>query len=209
MLIGACPFLSVATLDPKPLSVRSKGHGLILYGQSVGSGPTCYLAAEKSKGPFAGENRARGLCLTLSLSAVCCVDISVRGSWLLDANAPSAKQEATRLSGVRRLPLPYPVRALAGDVTPSSHAASALGPRQLHKNGTNDPNSPHPAGVVLHSPILSGMRVLTESRALACLDIYPNVDRASRLTCPVMVMHGKRDEEVGRAGSGVGWVGPR
>ncbi|CAN0416985.1 unnamed protein product, partial [Hapterophycus canaliculatus] len=52
------------------------------------------------------------------------------------------------------------------------------------------------AGVVLHSPILSGMRVLTESRALSCLDIYPNVDRASRLTCPVMVMHGARDEEV-------------
>lgn len=50
---------------------------------------------------------------------------------------------------------------------------------------------------MLHSPILSGMRVLTESRALSCLDIYPNVDRASRLSCPVMVMHGARDEEVG------------
>ncbi|CAM9428247.1 unnamed protein product [Scytosiphon promiscuus] len=85
-------------------SGKNKGHGLILYGQSVGSGPTCYLASEKSKGPF--------------------------------------------------------------------------------------------AGVILHSPILSGMRVLTESRALSCLDIYPNVDRASRLMCPVMVMHGARDEEV-------------
>lgn len=53
-------------------------------------------------------------------------------------------------------------------------------------------------GVVLHSPILSGMRVLTESRALSCLDIYPNVDRASRLSCPVMVMHGMKDEEVGQ-----------
>ncbi|CAN0077491.1 unnamed protein product [Ectocarpus sp. 4 AP-2014] len=85
-------------------SGKNKGHGLILYGQSVGSGPTCYLASDESKGPF--------------------------------------------------------------------------------------------AGVVLHSPILSGMRVLTESRALSCLDIYPNVDRASRITCPVMVMHGARDEEV-------------
>lgn len=52
---------------------------------------------------------------------------------------------------------------------------------------------------MLHSPILSGMRVLTESRALSCLDIYPNVDRASRLMCPVMVMHGARDEEVGQS----------
>lgn len=53
------------------------------------------------------------------------------------------------------------------------------------------------SGIVLHSPILSGMRVLTESRALSCLDIYPNVDRVSRVQCPVMVMHGMRDEEVG------------
>ena len=59
-------------------------------------------------------------------------------------------------------------------------------------------------GVVLHSPILSGMRVLTESRALSCLDIYPNVDRASRLECPVMVVHGTKDEEVGGRARGTG-----
>ena len=67
-------------------------------------------------------------------------------------------------------------------------------------------------GVVLHSPILSGMRVLTESRALSCLDIYPNVDRIARVRCPVMVMHGMKDEEVrdprgfpleGRGGEGM------
>lgn len=50
--------------------------------------------------------------------------------------------------------------------------------------------------MVLHSPILSGMRVLTESRALSCLDIYPNVDRIARVRCPVMVVHGLKDEEV-------------
>lgn len=56
-------------------------------------------------------------------------------------------------------------------------------------------NASH-AGVVLHSPIMSGMRVLTDSRALSCLDIYPNVDRMARVRCPVMVMHGMKDEEV-------------
>ncbi|CAM9953284.1 unnamed protein product, partial [Ectocarpus fasciculatus] len=40
-------------------SGKNKGHGLILYGQSVGSGPTCYLASDKSKGPFAGALGAR------------------------------------------------------------------------------------------------------------------------------------------------------
>lgn len=85
-------------------SGRNKGHGLILYGQSVGSGPTCFLASEERHGPF--------------------------------------------------------------------------------------------AGVVLHSPIMSGMRVLTDSRALSCLDIYPNLGRISQTRCPVMVMHGMKDEEV-------------
>jgi len=51
-------------------------------------------------------------------------------------------------------------------------------------------------GIILHSPFLSGMRVLTPSRALACLDIYPNIDRIRKVKCPVMVIHGQMDEEV-------------
>ncbi|KAL3784408.1 hypothetical protein HJC23_001292 [Cyclotella cryptica] len=35
-------------------------------------------------------------------------------------------------------------------------------------------------GLVLHSPFTSGMRVLTPSRALACLDIFPNIDRIKK-----------------------------
>jgi len=51
-------------------------------------------------------------------------------------------------------------------------------------------------GMILHSPFMSGMRVLTPSRALACLDIYPNIDRITKTKCPVMVIHGRLDEEV-------------
>lgn len=51
-------------------------------------------------------------------------------------------------------------------------------------------------GMVLHSPFTSGMRVLTPSRALACLDIYPNVDRITKVNCPVMIIHGEMDQEV-------------
>lgn len=51
-------------------------------------------------------------------------------------------------------------------------------------------------GIVLHSPFMSGMRVLTPSRALACLDIFPNIDRIKKVKCPVMVIHGRLDEEV-------------
>jgi len=51
-------------------------------------------------------------------------------------------------------------------------------------------------GMILHSPFLSGMRVLTPSRALACLDIFPNIDRIRKVKCPTMVIHGRLDEEV-------------
>lgn len=51
-------------------------------------------------------------------------------------------------------------------------------------------------GLILHSPFTSGMRVLTSNRALACLDIYPNIERIRKVQCPVMIIHGQKDEEV-------------
>jgi fermentation-respiration switch protein FrsA (DUF1100 family) len=51
-------------------------------------------------------------------------------------------------------------------------------------------------GLILHSAFMSGMRVLTPSRALACLDIFPNITRIKKVNCPVMVIHGFLDEEV-------------
>jgi len=51
-------------------------------------------------------------------------------------------------------------------------------------------------GLILHSPFMSGIRVLTPSRALAPLDIFPNIDRIKRVNCPVMIIHGMLDEEV-------------
>ena len=52
-------------------------------------------------------------------------------------------------------------------------------------------------GVVLHSPFLSGLRVLTPNRLLSSLDIFPNVDRVGGIREPVMVIHGLEDEEIG------------
>jgi hypothetical protein len=52
------------------------------------------------------------------------------------------------------------------------------------------------AGLILHSPILSGLRVLTPSRTLACFDIFPNISRITRVTSPVFIIHGMADREV-------------
>lgn len=52
------------------------------------------------------------------------------------------------------------------------------------------------AGLVIHSGILSGIRVLTPSRLLCCFDIYPNVDRIRSVTCLVFIIHGVDDLQV-------------
>jgi len=52
------------------------------------------------------------------------------------------------------------------------------------------------AGVILHSPIMSGLRVITDSRLLCCCDIFPNIDRIKAFKSPVFIIHGSKDEEV-------------
>ena len=38
--------------------------------------------------------------------------------------------------------------------------------------------------------------ILYHHRALACLDIFPNINRIQNVRCPVMIIHGLLDEEV-------------
>lgn len=47
------------------------------------------------------------------------------------------------------------------------------------------------AGLVLHSPIMSGLRVVTQSRLLGCCDIFPNIQRITNVKAPVFVIHGQ------------------
>jgi len=52
--------------------------------------------------------------------------------------------------------------------------------------------------LILHSPILSGIRVLVENRGpLCCCDIYPNINHMSKVSVPVLIIHGEADAEVG------------
>ncbi|KAI4366999.1 hypothetical protein MLD38_022787 [Melastoma candidum] len=51
-------------------------------------------------------------------------------------------------------------------------------------------------GVVLHSPILSGVRVLYPVKRTFWFDIYKNIDKIELVNCPVFVMHGTSDEVV-------------
>lgn len=53
------------------------------------------------------------------------------------------------------------------------------------------------AGLILHSPFLSGLRVITPSRLLACFDIFPNLKHIRGVKNPVFIIHGRDDVEVG------------
>ena len=55
---------------------------------------------------------------------------------------------------------------------------------------------PELGGLILHSPFTSGLRVLTPSRVLGCLDIFPNIDRIKKAHCKVFIIHGQKDNEV-------------
>lgn len=51
-------------------------------------------------------------------------------------------------------------------------------------------------GVVLHSAILSGIRVLYPVKVTLWFDIFKNIDKIRHVTCPVLVIHGTDDEIV-------------
>ncbi|KAG8373747.1 hypothetical protein BUALT_Bualt11G0057100 [Buddleja alternifolia] len=55
---------------------------------------------------------------------------------------------------------------------------------------------PNLRGVVLHSPILSGLRVLYPVKRTYWFDIYKNIDKIGAINCPVLVIHGTSDEVV-------------
>lgn len=51
-------------------------------------------------------------------------------------------------------------------------------------------------GVVLHSAILSGIRVLCPVKFTFWFDIFKNIDKIQQVCCPVFVIHGTSDEIV-------------
>ncbi|GKV16917.1 hypothetical protein SLEP1_g27486 [Rubroshorea leprosula] len=55
---------------------------------------------------------------------------------------------------------------------------------------------PRLRAVVLHSPIMSGLRVIHPVKRTYWFDIYKNVDKIPCVNCPVLVIHGTADDVV-------------
>lgn len=53
------------------------------------------------------------------------------------------------------------------------------------------------AGVILHSPLMSGMRVaFPETKKTYCFDVFPSIEKTQKITSPVLVIHGTEDEVI-------------
>ncbi|KAL0549534.1 hypothetical protein IC582_014019 [Cucumis melo] len=55
---------------------------------------------------------------------------------------------------------------------------------------------PRLRAVVLHSPILSGLRVMYPVKRSYWFDIYKNIDKISQVHCPILIIHGTSDDVV-------------
>ena len=52
------------------------------------------------------------------------------------------------------------------------------------------------SGVVIHSGLMSGLRVIRNVKNTSWFDIYPNVDIVKSVNAPLFVIHGIEDEEI-------------
>lgn len=52
------------------------------------------------------------------------------------------------------------------------------------------------AGAILHSGLMSALRVVFNLRWTLPFDKFPNIDRMANINCPIYIIHGKRDEIV-------------
>ncbi|KAM4124330.1 hypothetical protein ACB094_01G222600 [Castanea mollissima] len=55
---------------------------------------------------------------------------------------------------------------------------------------------PNLRAVILHSPIMSGLRVMYPVKRTYWFDIYKNIDKIPLVKCPVLVIHGTADDVV-------------
>ncbi|GCC34592.1 alpha/beta hydrolase domain-containing protein 17C [Chiloscyllium punctatum] len=53
------------------------------------------------------------------------------------------------------------------------------------------------AAVILHSPLMSGLRVaFPDTRKTYCFDAFPSIDKITKVSSPVLVIHGTADEVI-------------
>lgn len=174
-----------AVVDWCVLEKKFEPARIVLYGQSIGSAPTCGYAAK------AGETR----------------DAFVRrDEAFFETNHSktfSTSSDATRdaLRGKSNKVAAAPVDP-ADSKDAMAQCLDAMTPSTPFDRGGK---THHPiGGVVLVSPIMSGLNVVSgedpgccaPASVFAACDVFPNHKHAAEIRCPTLVVHGTRDVQV-------------
>ena len=174
-----------AVVDWCVLEKKFEPARIVLYGQSIGSAPTCGYAAK------AGETR----------------DAFVRrDEAFFETNHSktfSTSSDATRdaLRGKSNKVAAAPVDP-ADSKDAMAQCLDAMTPSTPFDRGGK---THHPiGGVVLVSPIMSGLNVVSgedpgccaPASVFAACDVFPNHKHAAKIRCPTLVVHGTRDVQV-------------
>ena len=57
--------------------------------------------------------------------------------------------------------------------------------------------NPRVAALILHSPLLSGMRVAFHGiQRTWCCDAFPSIEKIPRVSCPTLVIHGTENDVI-------------
>ena len=155
---------------------------IVLYGQSIGSAPTCRYAAK------AGEAHDASLQMPAHLKVA---HPRVRANATNEKNNKSNKVAPSAPSASSEHATEMCLDAMTA-MTPNACFVSNTSAH--HQIG----------GVVLVSPIMSGLNVISgespgccaPASVFAACDVFPNHERAAKIRCPTLVVHGTRDVQV-------------
>lgn len=152
-----------------------------------------------SHGNAADLGSMYGLLKYLALNLNCNVigyDYSGYGAAMMDVNNSGKAQQATEKQVYRDIESVYKWALESKLVTDPSRELVVYGQSVGSGPSIYLSTKYQVAGIVLHSPIMSGLRVITPSRWLSCWDIFPNIEKITSIRCPVYIIHGRDDDVV-------------
>ena len=175
-----------AVVDWCVLEKKFEPARIVLYGQSIGSAPTCGYAAKAGETRDAFVRRDEAFFET---------NHSKTFSTSSDATRDALRGKSNKVAAA-----PIDPRADSKDAT--AQCLDAMTPSTPFDRGGK---THHPiGGVVLVSPIMSGLNVVSgedpgccaPASVFAACDVFPNHKHAAKIRCPTLVVHGTRDVQV-------------
>lgn len=177
-----------AVVDWCVLEKKFEPNRIVLYGQSIGSAPTCGYAAKAGETRDAFVRRDEAFFET---------NHSKTFSTSSDATRDALRGKSNKVAAAPIDP------ADSRDAT--AQCLDAMTPSTPSTPFDRGGKTHHPiGGVVLVSPIMSGLNVVSgedpgccaPASVFAACDVFPNHKHAAKIRCPTLVVHGTRDVQV-------------